>query len=117
VGKSFLCEQFILDKEGLYRYLGMGLKHFYFKFGWNPEGWMQVLEHGSPEAQKLMATLPFLDPDYFSSELSRDPVRTVIKLSTIWSRLDPNVRSKIKIPPGYEESLKSLSELTDFDII
>jgi hypothetical protein len=117
VGKSFVCDQFILDKGGFYRYRDRGLKHFYFKFDWNPEGWIEVLEHGSPEAQKLMATLPFLDPDYFSSELSRDPVRTVIKLSTIWSRLDPNVRSKIKIPPGYEESLKSLSELTDFDII
>jgi hypothetical protein len=118
VGKSFVCDQFILDKGGFYRYRekNKGLKHFYFKFDWNPEGWIEVLEHGSPEAQKLMATLPFLDPDYFNSELSRDPARTINQLARFWSLLDPNVKAKIRIPPGYEDRLEMRSEFSELGL-
>jgi hypothetical protein len=83
---------------------------------WNPTGWMKVLEHGSPEAQKLMATLPFLDPDYFNSELSRDPAHTINQLARIWSLLDPNVKAKIRIPPGYEDRFELRAGLSDLGL-
>jgi len=116
VGKSFLCDQFILDKEGLYGYRGMGLKHFYFKFDWNPEGWMEVLEHGSPEAQKLMATLPYLQPGWWNSELSKDPARKIQMLAPWWSQMSDEFKRGIKIPPGYEDRFGMRSEFSELGL-
>ena len=99
VGGAFWCDSFIL-----------------YRGKWNSTGWLEVLEHGSPEAQKLMATLPFLNPDYFNSELSRDPARTINQLARIWSLLDPNVKAKIRIPPGYEDRLGMRSEFSDLGL-
>jgi hypothetical protein len=63
-----------------------------------------------------MATLPFLDPDYFNSELSRDPARTINQLARFWSLLDPNVKAKIRIPPGYEDRLEMRSEFSELGL-
>jgi len=70
---------------------------------WNPTGWLKVLRTGSPEARKLMSTLPYLDADWWNSQLSKDPARTIQKLAPWWSQMSDEFKRGIRIPPGYED--------------
>ena len=58
---------------------------------WNPGGWFQVLHTGSPEARKLILTLPYLQPQYWL-DLHRSDRQ---KFNALWLpyRRDPEVRS------------------------
>jgi hypothetical protein len=83
---------------------------------WNLEGWEQVLHTGSSEARKLMSTLPYLQPDWWNSELSKDPARTIQKLAPWWSGMSDEFKRKIRIPPGYEDRFGMRSEFSDLGL-
>jgi hypothetical protein len=83
---------------------------------WNLEGWLRVLRTGSPEAQKLIQTLPYLQPDWWNSELSKDPARTIQKLAPWWSQMSDEFKRGIRIPPGYEDRLGMRSEFSDLGL-
>ncbi len=70
---------------------------------WNPTGWLEVLRTGSPEARKLILTLPYLNADWWNSELSKDPARTIQLLAPWWSGMSDELKREIRIPPGYED--------------
>ncbi len=70
---------------------------------WNPTGWLEVLRTGSPEARKLILTLPYFQPDWWNSELSKDPARTIQLLAPWWSQMSDELKRGIRIPPGYED--------------
>jgi hypothetical protein len=83
---------------------------------WNLEGWLQVLRTGSPEAQKLILTLPYLQPDWWNSELSKDPARTIQLLAPWWSQMSDEFKRGIRIPPGYEDRFGMRSEFSELGL-
>jgi hypothetical protein len=83
---------------------------------WNLAGWEQVLHTGSLEARKLIQTLPYLQPDWWNSELSKDPARKIQKLAPWWSQMSDELKREIRIPPGYEDRLGMRSELSDLGL-
>jgi hypothetical protein len=83
---------------------------------WNPRGWLEVLRTGSPEAQKLIQTLPYLQPDWWNSELSKDPARTIQKLAPWWSQMSDEFKRGIRIPPGYEDRFGMRSEFSELGL-
>jgi hypothetical protein len=92
VGRNFKCNGFQLDPGK-----------------WNMEGWLEVLNTGTPAAQKLILTLPWLQPNWWNSELQRDPGKTVHLLATVWNDMTKNMQSAIKIPKGYEDDFELFS--------
>jgi len=95
INKKFHCDQFQLGD---------------WKSGkWNLEGWVEVLENGSKEAKKLILTLPYLQPDWLNMELQQDPGKTVHLLASCWKDLPEDMKSKIKIPSGYEDEFTLFS--------
>jgi len=77
---------------------------------WNFEVLLKILTGESPQAKKLtssakklMKTLPWLQPDWWNSELQRDPGKTINLLASWWKDMPEDMKSKIKIPPGYED--------------
>jgi len=98
VGRKFYCNSFELDPGE-----------------WNPSGWEEILTIGGSAAQKLMKTLPYLDPAYWL-ELHRSNRK---KFNDIWVgyRQDPEVR-KTKLFQEVEaalsgRALKNLEDLQD----
>jgi hypothetical protein len=83
---------------------------------WNPTGWLEVLRTGSPKAQKLILTLPYLDADWWNSELSKDPARTIQLLAPLWSGMSDDLKRGIRIPPGYEDRFGMRSEFSDLGL-
>ena len=92
VGGYFTCDEFKLDQGK-----------------WNMEGWVEVLNTGTPAAQKLISTLPWIQPDWWNSELQRDPGKTVHLLGSAWNHMPKDMQSAIKIPKGYEDQLDLFS--------
>ena len=92
VGEDFWCEEFQLDQGE-----------------WNMQGWVRVLNTGTAAAKKLILTLPWLQPDWWNSELQRDPEKTVHLLSTMWNHMPKDMQSAIKIPRGYEDDFELFS--------
>jgi hypothetical protein len=82
---------------------------------WNLEGWLQVLKKGSPEARKLILTLPYL-VDWWNSELSKNPARTIQKLAPWWSQMSDELKRGIRIPLGYEDRLGMRSEFSELGL-
>ena len=70
---------------------------------WNMKGWLEVLEKGSENAQKLILTLPYLQPDSLNLELQRNPGKVVLLLAQAWKHMPDDLKSKIKIPKEYED--------------
>jgi hypothetical protein len=83
---------------------------------WNSTGWLEVLRTGSPEAQKLILTLPYLDADWWNSELSKDPARTIQLLAPVWSVMSDELKREIRIPPGYEDRFGMRSEFSELGL-
>ena len=92
VGRYFTCDEFQLDQGK-----------------WNMEGWVEVLNTGTPAAQKLISTLPWLQPDWWNLELQRDPGKTVHLLGSSWKHMPKDMQSAIKIPRGYEDDFELFS--------
>jgi hypothetical protein len=84
---------------------------------WNPTGWLEVLRTGSLKAQKLILTLPYLQPDWWNSELSKDPARTIQLLAPWWSQMSDEFKREIRIPPGYEDRLGMRSEFSELGLL
>jgi hypothetical protein len=92
VGGDFWCDEFELDSGK-----------------WNMQGWVEVLNTGTPAAQKLISTLPWIQPDWWNLELQRDPGKTVHLLATAWNHMPKDIQSAIKIPRGYEGDFELFS--------
>ena len=92
VGGYFYCDEFELDSGE-----------------WNMEGWLRVLNTGKTKARKLISTLPWIQPDWWNSELQRDPGKTVHLLGSAWNHMPKDMQSAIKIPKGYEEQFDLFS--------
>ena len=92
INGDFLCDEFQLDQGK-----------------WNMQGWVEVLNTGSEEAQKLILTLPWLGPDWWNLELQRDPGKTVHLLGSAWNHMPKDMQSAIKIPKGYEGDFELFS--------
>jgi len=99
VTRYFRCDDFILNPGE-----------------WNPTGWLQMLQEGSPKAQKLIQTLPYLQPDWWNSELSKDPARTIQLLAPWWSQMSDELKREIMIPHGYEDRLGMRSEFSELGL-
>jgi hypothetical protein len=120
VGGRFWCyNNQLTTLEGAPQTMGGGFScnSFELKPGkWNPTGWEQVLRTGSPEAQKLIQTLPYLQPDWWNSELSKDPARTIQKLAPWWSQMSDDLKREIRIPPGYEDRFELRAGFSDLGL-
>jgi hypothetical protein len=79
---------------------------------WNLEGWLKVMQEGSPKAQKLILTL--LPAEELNKEIAKDPTGMIMKLKKIWN--DENfkkTRSNLVWPKGYKEKADLLGDLDD----
>jgi len=99
VGGDFACDAFELEQGE-----------------WNPPGWVKILSTGKPAARKLMKTLPYLQPDWWNSELQRDPGKTVHLLASCWKDMPEEIKSGIVIPPGYEDELDLFSGFNELGL-
>jgi hypothetical protein len=78
---------------------------------WNLEGWLEVLRTGSLEAQKLISTLPYLQPDWWNSEISSNPVETLFRLAAVWDKMSEQTKMEIKIPSGLQDDFDNFLDL------
>jgi hypothetical protein len=113
VGWGFDCSYNDLTSlEGAPRTVGVNFLSDKFQLEegeWNMAGWLKVLNTGTPAAKKLILTLPGFQPDWWNSELQRDPGKTVHLLATVWNHMPKDMQSAIKIPKGYEGDLELFS--------
>ena len=63
------------------------------------------------------AKLPYLNADWWNSELSRDLVGTIHLLAPSWSIMPDKIKMGIKIPPGYKDRLELRAELSDLGLL
>jgi hypothetical protein len=113
VGGNFYCtfnplqslEGAPLEGKGLFECNQFRL----MKGEWNMEGWLEVLRNGSKLAKKLILTFPYIQPDWWNSELQRDPGKAVHLLASWWKGMPEDMKSKIKIPSGYENEFDLFS--------
>ena len=110
VGGGFYCQgNDLTSLEGAPQKIGgiFSSDKFQLEEGeWNMAGWLKVLNTGTTQAKKLILTLPWLQPDWWNSELQRDPGKTVHLLSTMWNHMPKDIQSAIKIPRGYEDDFE-----------
>ena len=92
VERSFRCDAFQLEPGK-----------------WNLAGWVQVLHTGSPEAQNLISTI--IGADGWNSEISSNPVETLLRLATLWDRLPEDIKGGIKIPSGLQDDFDNFLDL------
>jgi hypothetical protein len=92
VQKTFLCDAFELEPGK-----------------WNPTGWLEVLRTGSPEAQNLISSI--IGADYWNSEISSNPVGTLLRLAAVWDGLPENVKGKIRIPSNLQDDFDNFLDL------
>ena len=78
---------------------------------WNLAGWEQVLHTGSSEARKLISTLPYLQPDWWNSEISSNPIGTLLRLAAVWDRLPEDIKGGIKIPSNLQNDFDNFLDL------
>jgi hypothetical protein len=76
---------------------------------WNLEGWLEVLRTGSPEAQKLISTI--IGADGWNSEISSNPVGTLLRLAAVWDRLPEDIQGKIRIPSDRQDDFDNFLDL------
>jgi hypothetical protein len=92
VGGIFYCDAFQLESGK-----------------WNLEGWLEVLRTGSPEAQKLISTI--IGADGWNSEISSNPVGTLLRLAAVWDRLPEDIQGKIRIPSDRQDDFDNFLDL------
>ena len=82
---------------------------------WGISGWLKVIEEGTPEAQKLIATL--ISPEALNKRLRESPERTMVALKALWnSPAFAKIRSQLEIPNGYEDEMDLLGDLDDIGL-
>lgn len=78
---------------------------------------LRVLREGNKKQKDLMITLPALDPDFWNSEMEKNPGETINILAPVWN--DPEfseIKKGIKIPPGFEDELDLFSGFSDLGL-
>jgi hypothetical protein len=114
VGREFSCyDNPLTSLEGAPQTVEMEFRCDNFKLNpgkWNPTGWVQVLHTGSPEAQKLILTLLYL-VDWWNSQISSNPVGTLLRLSALWDRLPEDIKAGIKIPSNLQDDFDNFLDL------
>ena len=120
VGGTFDCSvNQLTTLEGAPRTVGDKFWGDAFFFGageWNPTGWLEKIRTGSTDAKRLILTLPYLNADWWNSELSKDPARTIQLLAPWWSQMSDELKRGIRIPPGYEDRLGMRSEFSELGL-
>jgi hypothetical protein len=116
VGKNFYCYRTPLNSlEGAPETIGGKFSSDPFDIPegqWGLSGWLKVLEEGTPEAQKLIATL--VSPEALNKRLNESPEKTMVALKGVWnSPAFAKIQSELKIPKGYEEEMDLLGDLDD----
>jgi len=84
---------------------------------WDVPNFLKVLKEGTEKQKNLMITLPVLDPNFWNSELEKNPGETVHLLAPVWN--DPEfseIKKGIKIPPGFEDELDLFSGFSDLGL-
>jgi len=114
IGGEFSCSEFRITNNGGRNFFNLSEESFSSK--WDLNGWIEVLKKGSPESQKLMATLPYITSNWFNKEFQRDPGKTVHWLAPIWKNLDPKVKAGIKIPPEYKDQFDLFSGFDELEL-
>ena len=78
---------------------------------WNLEGWLKVLQEGSPEAQNLISTIL---SEYLNKEIARDPAGMIMKIKEVWKDESfKKTRSKLVWPKGYSDDADLVGDLDD----
>jgi hypothetical protein len=60
----------------------------------------------------LIQTLPYLQPDWWNSELRLDPAKSIMTLKKIWHMLPDEVKRGIKIPQSHQGEFEVLTGLS-----
>ena len=94
VGRFFYCDEFRLDPGK-----------------WNMQGWVEVLNTGTPAAQKLILTLPEFQPEIWNSKLKEKPKATILQMVPIWDDLPKEIQDGIQIPSNWKDSFDNLLDL------
>jgi hypothetical protein len=82
---------------------------------WGISGWLKVLEEGSPEGKKLIATL--ISPEALNKRLKESPERTMVVLKSVWNSPEfAKIKSQLRIPKGYEDEMDLLGDLDDIGL-
>jgi hypothetical protein len=82
---------------------------------WGLSGWLEVLEEGTPEAQKMISTL--ISPEFLNKRLEESPEKAMVALKGVWnSPTFAKIRSELKIPKGYEDEMDLLVDLDDIGL-
>jgi hypothetical protein len=76
---------------------------------WNLEGWLEVLHTGSQEAQNLISTI--IGADYWNSEISNNPIGTLLRLAAVWDGLPEQTKREIKIPSDRQDDFDNFLDL------
>jgi hypothetical protein len=74
-----------------------------------------VLDDGTLEAQKLIATL--ISSEALNKRLEESPEKTMVDLKTVWnSPAFAKTRSQLRIPKGYEDEMDLMGDLDDIGL-
>jgi hypothetical protein len=76
---------------------------------WNPTGWLEVLQTGSQKAQMLIQTT--IGADWWNSEISDNPIGTLLRLAAVWDGLPEQTKREIKIPSGLQDDFDNFLDL------
>ena len=113
VAGHFLCsDNFLTSLEGAPQTLESYFRCDAFDLGlgqWNLAGWLEVLQTGSPEAQKLISTI--IGADYWNSEISNNPIGTLLRLAAVWDGLPEQTKREIKIPSNLQDDFDNFLDL------
>jgi hypothetical protein len=95
VGGDFECREFELKRGE-----------------WNLEGWLKVMQEGSPKAQKLISTI--LSAEELNKEIEKDPAGMIMKLKEVWNHeVFKKTRAKLVWPKGYADDADLVGDLDD----
>jgi hypothetical protein len=113
VGGDFFCyHNQLTTLEGAPRTVegGFGCYDFRLEPGkWNLAGWLEVLQTGSQKAQMLIQTT--IGADWWNSEISDNPIGTLLRLAAVWDGLPEQTKREIKIPSGLQDDFDNFLDL------
>jgi hypothetical protein len=76
---------------------------------WNLEVCLQVIHTVSQEAQNLISTI--IGADGWNSEISSNPIGTLLRLAALWDRLPEDIKGKIRIPSNLQDNFDNFLDL------
>ncbi len=120
VGEDFVCnENKLMTLAGAPRKVGGRFSCDAFQsWGgeWNLKGWLEILQEGEPDAQKMIMTI--LPPKVMNREIQKDPTAMIKKLKNVWNEPDfQNMKKSLKFPAEFGDVDKMVKSLNKFDDI